>query len=111
MNGLHQVITTIHLHSYGAICNHSRSFGAFGRGMKTYLNKMRGERVQRSFVGWKDAFWSWLGAFSGMVLICWLSAGWLSQELLIVGSFGATSVLIYAAPAINGLECPLLPWH
>ncbi|MCW4148040.1 MULTISPECIES: HPP family protein [Halomonadaceae] len=66
--------------------------------MKTYLSKMRGGTVQRSFVGWKDAFWSWLGAFSGMALICWLSAGWLSKELLIVGSFGATSVLIYAAP-------------
>lgn len=59
---------------------------------------MRGERVQRHFVGWKDALWSWLGAFSGMVAICMLSAGWLSQELLIVGSFGATSVLIYSAP-------------
>ena len=33
-----------------------------------------------------------------MALICWLSAEWLSQQLLIVGSFGATSVLIYAAP-------------
>ena len=31
-------------------------------------------------------------------MICWLSAEWLSQQLLIVGSFGATSVLIYAAP-------------
>ncbi|MGM0824301.1 MAG: HPP family protein [Pseudomonadota bacterium] len=66
--------------------------------MKTYLGKMRGERTRRPFVGWQDAFWSWLGAFSGMALICWLSAGWLSNELLIVGSFGATSVLIYAAP-------------
>lgn len=98
MNCLHDVFITIHLHSYGAFCNHSRSFGAFGRKMKVYLNKMRGERIQRSFVGWKDAFWSWLGAFSGMALICWLSAGWLSNELLIVSSFGATSVLIYAAP-------------
>lgn len=66
--------------------------------MKTYLGKMRGERTRRPFVGWQDAFWSWLGAFSGMALICWLSAGWLANELLIVGSFGATSVLIYAAP-------------
>ncbi|WP_404376058.1 HPP family protein [Vreelandella aquamarina] len=66
--------------------------------MKTYLGKMRGERTARPRVGWQDACWSWLGAFSGMALICWLSAEWLSHQLLIVGSFGATSVLIYAAP-------------
>lgn len=66
--------------------------------MRFYLEKMRGERRARPFVGWRDAFWSWVGAFCGMAIICLLSAGWLSQELLIVGSFGATSVLIYAAP-------------
>lgn len=66
--------------------------------MKTYFGKMRGAPIQRSFVGWKDALWSWVGTFSGMAAICLLSAGWLSQPLLIVGSFGATSVLIYAAP-------------
>jgi len=66
--------------------------------MKTYLGKMRGQRIKRARVGWKDAFWSWVGAFTGMAVICWLSLAWLSQQLLIVGSFRATSVLIYAAP-------------
>lgn len=66
--------------------------------MRTYLGKMRGEPFKRGRVGWQDALWSWVGAFSGMALICWLSTHWLSQQLLIVGSFGATSVLIYAAP-------------
>ncbi|MGY2461714.1 HPP family protein [Vreelandella sulfidaeris] len=66
--------------------------------MKFYLNKMRGGRRERPFFGWKDALWSWFGAFSGMATICLLSAGWFPQNLLIVGSFGATSVLIYAAP-------------
>ena len=66
--------------------------------MKTYLGKMRGQPIKRSRVGWQDAFWSWVGAFTGMAVICWLSAAWLSQQLLVVGSFGATSVLIYAAP-------------
>lgn len=68
------------------------------KAMKTYLGKMRGQRVKRVRVGWQDAVWSWVGAFSGMAVICWLSSAWLSQQLLIVGSFGATSVLIYAAP-------------
>ncbi|MGP5308981.1 HPP family protein [Vreelandella alkaliphila] len=66
--------------------------------MKAYLGKMRGEPTARRPVGWKDACWSWLGAFTGMAVICWLSSAWLSQQLLIVGSFGATSVLVYAAP-------------
>ncbi|MEQ5803791.1 HPP family protein [Halomonas sp. H10-9-1] len=66
--------------------------------MKTYLGKMRGERLQRDTLDVRDALWSWLGAFAGMGAICWLSAHWLSQHLLIVASFGATSVLLYAAP-------------
>lgn len=66
--------------------------------MKTYLDKMRGERAQPGSADWQDALWSWLGAFAGMGAICWLSTHWLSQHLLVVASFGATSVLIYAAP-------------
>jgi hypothetical protein len=33
--------------------------------VKTYLGKMRGQRIKRAWVGWKDAFWSWVGAFTG----------------------------------------------
>lgn len=66
--------------------------------MKTYLGKMRGERARHVNADWQDALWSWLGAFTGMGAICWLNAHWLSQQLLVVASFGATSVLIYAAP-------------
>ncbi|RAR64374.1 HPP family protein [Onishia taeanensis] len=67
--------------------------------MKSYLSKMRGEPIQRPRACWRDALWSWFGAFAGMLAISWLSAHWLSSQLLIVGSFGATSVLIYAVPA------------
>ncbi|WP_104203043.1 HPP family protein [Billgrantia saliphila] len=66
--------------------------------MKTYFAKMRAERIQAPSPDWQDALWSWFGAFSGMGAICWLSAHWLSHHLLIVASFGATSVLLYAAP-------------
>lgn len=66
--------------------------------MKTYLAKMRAERNRVTSPDWQDALWSWFGAFIGMGAICWLSAHWLSHHLLIVGSFGATSVLLYAAP-------------
>lgn len=66
--------------------------------MKSYLAKMRAERLPTRSPDWQDALWSWFGAFSGMGAICWLSAHWLSHHLLIVASFGATSVLLYAAP-------------
>ncbi len=67
--------------------------------MKTYFSKMRGARYRRGDVDWRDACWSWLGAFAGMGAVAWLSEQWLALHLLVVGSFGATSVLIYAAPA------------
>lgn len=66
--------------------------------MKTYFGKMRGEPARPTLPDWQDALWTWLGACAGMGAICWLSTHWLSQHLLIVASFGATSVLIYAAP-------------
>lgn len=66
--------------------------------MKTYLGKMRGAPARRGAVDWRDAVWSWLGAFSGMSAVTFLGDHWLAQQLLIVGSFGATSVLLYAAP-------------
>ncbi|XKE44490.1 HPP family protein [Halomonas organivorans] len=66
--------------------------------MKNYLGKMRGDRPRRHAVDWRDAAWSWLGAFIGMSAVAWLGERWLAHHLLIVGSFGATSVLIYATP-------------
>ncbi|MDR5867419.1 HPP family protein [Halomonas koreensis] len=59
---------------------------------------MRGRPYRPTAPDWRDAAWSWLGAFFGMSAVTWLNTHWLSQQLLIVGSFGATSVLIYAAP-------------
>lgn len=66
--------------------------------MKSYLTKMRGSRASRHDIDWQDAAWSWLGAFIGMSAVTLLGERWLTDQLLVVGSFGATSVLIYAAP-------------
>lgn len=66
--------------------------------MKSYLTKMRGSRYRRGDVDLRDACWSWLGAFIGMSAVAWIGQQWLAHHLLVVGSFGATSVLIYAAP-------------
>lgn len=67
--------------------------------VKTYLYKMKGASPSRPRPCWRDALWSWFGAFVGMAGVGWLSSAWLtSHTLLMIGSFGATSVLLYAAP-------------
>jgi|GEM_PF-130753 len=47
----------------------------------------------------KDILWSWLAAFAGIGLVSWLHFGWFQPQdlILIVGSFGASAVLIYGA--------------
>jgi len=67
--------------------------------VRYYLGKMRGAPVVRSRPPWRDALWSWLGAFLGMAGVGAISEHSISaQPLLMIGSFGATSVLLYAAP-------------
>lgn len=46
-----------------------------------------------------EIFWSWLGSFSGIGLVALLHEKWLVPHdlLLIIGSFGASAVLIYGA--------------
>lgn len=50
-------------------------------------------------VAMKDILWSWVAAFSGIGLVAWLHFGWFQTQdlILIVGSFGASAVLIYGA--------------
>ncbi|WP_041604656.1 HPP family protein [Thioflavicoccus mobilis] len=47
-----------------------------------------------------EMFWSWLGSFLGIGLVAWLNSAWLAQTdaLLLIGSFGASAVLLYGAP-------------
>ncbi|WP_251977326.1 HPP family protein [Salinicola avicenniae] len=67
--------------------------------MKNYLGKMKGAPVSHGAPNWRDALWSWVGAFLGMAGVGWISTQSMqAHPLLMVGSFGATSVLLYAAP-------------
>ncbi len=47
-----------------------------------------------------DAFWSWTGAFVGIALVAYLEQVFClgTDRLLIIGSFGASAVLIYGVP-------------
>jgi CBS-domain-containing membrane protein len=46
-----------------------------------------------------EVFWSWLGSFLGIAAVAYLNYGWLEKTDLvsIIGSFGASAVLIYGA--------------
>ena len=86
------------LQEYAALLNESAGQPGW-RVVKTYLGKMKGGNAERGQLCWKDALWSWVGAFVGMAGVGWLSHEWLStQALLMIGSFGATSVLLYSTP-------------
>ena len=66
-----------------------------------YFRKMRGtSRGSPPRVSWSEVFWSWLGAFLGIAAVAWLEQLFLSDVglILVIGSFGASAVLIYGAP-------------
>jgi CBS-domain-containing membrane protein len=115
-----------------------------------YLRKMHGStRGAPPRVSNLEVLWSWLGSFLGIALVAWLNeaistqgtnpAIWLetigltpTDGLLLIGSFGASAVLLYGAPrsplaqprnligghavsALIGVSAwlllgPLLPW-
>lgn len=59
---------------------------------------------KETLIDFKESFWSFLGAFLGIGLISFLQTLFLSdlENIFLIGSFGASSVLIYGA-----VESPL----
>ena len=64
-----------------------------------YLNKMRGGSDCPPMVSLSEVAWSWLGAFLGIAAVAYLHESVLARMdlVLIIGSFGASAVLIYGA--------------
>ncbi|MBR9980517.1 MAG: HPP family protein, partial [Desulfatitalea sp.] len=64
-----------------------------------YFEKMRGRTTSPPRVGRNEIIWSWVGSFIGIAAVGLLHAHVLDPKgmLLIIGSFGATAVLIYGA--------------
>lgn len=64
-----------------------------------YLAKMRGTSKSPPMVSWSEVFWSWLGAFLGIGLLGYISFNLLegSDIILMIGSFGASAVLLFGA--------------
>ena len=64
-----------------------------------YFEKMRGSGPSPPGVGAGEVFWSWLGSFLGISAVALLHAGLFEPRdlSLLIGSFGASAVLIYGA--------------
>lgn len=69
--------------------------------LKQFLRRMRGGEQSPARKPFSKIAWSWLGAFLGIYLVATLSRLThfdLLSSLFLVGSFGASAVLIYGAP-------------
>lgn len=64
-----------------------------------YFKKMRGTTQSPPRVGNAEVVWSWLGAFLGIALVGLVGAAFVDRlgQGLLIGSFGATAVLVYGA--------------
>ncbi|MFP3983049.1 MAG: HPP family protein [Desulfurivibrionaceae bacterium] len=64
-----------------------------------YFMKMRGISQSPPRVSLKEIFWSWLGAFVGITAVALPNFKMLAKTdlVMLIGSFGASAVLIYGA--------------
>jgi len=67
--------------------------------MKEYLSKMKGDARSPPGVGFTEVLWAWLGSVLGIGVIGYFSSSFFEPRdlTLIIGSFGASAVLVYAA--------------
>jgi CBS-domain-containing membrane protein len=64
-----------------------------------YFKKMRGTTKSPPAVGLAEIIWSWIGAFLGIGIVAFINYNRLGDTdlVMIIGSFGASAVLIYGA--------------
>jgi len=64
-----------------------------------YFSKMKGTGKSPERVGWFEVAISWVGAFLGVSIVSYLNYNVLDQTdlVMLIGSFGASAVLIYGA--------------
>jgi CBS-domain-containing membrane protein len=65
----------------------------------SYFGKMRGATTSPPGVNLAEIAWSWVGAFLGIIAVAYLNYQFLGGTalVLLIGSFGASAVLIYGA--------------
>jgi CBS-domain-containing membrane protein len=66
----------------------------------TYLQKMRGNGQSPPRINLSEVIWSWIGSFLGIAAVGICHYRLLDQTgmVMIIGSFGASAVLVYGAP-------------
>ncbi len=64
-----------------------------------YFKKMKGDTKSPPAVGIFEIIWSWIGSFLGIIVVAHINYGIIEQTdlVMIIGSFGASAVLIYGA--------------
>lgn len=64
-----------------------------------YFRKMTGTTQSPPRVGLVEILWSWLASFLGIGAVAYINYGWLDKTslVLLIGSLGASAVLIYGA--------------
>ena len=69
------------------------------KGIKRGLRVSRYVIYKETLVDYKEHFWSFVGAFIGIGLIALFQSQLLTKDenIFLIGSFGASSVLIYGA--------------
>jgi CBS-domain-containing membrane protein len=65
----------------------------------SFLQKMKGDGQSPPAVGLVEVMWSWLGSFVGIGAVSLIHFKILNQTdlMMVIGSFGASAVLIYGA--------------
>jgi CBS-domain-containing membrane protein len=63
------------------------------------FSKMRGTTTSPPRVGAVEIVWSWIGAFIGITAVAYLNFSMVegTDQVLLIGSFGASAVLMYGA--------------
>ena len=64
-----------------------------------YFRKMKGGGQSPPKVGAEEVLWSWIGSFAGIAIVSMIHMNLLDRAglIMIIGSFGASAVLIYGA--------------
>ncbi len=67
--------------------------------LRNYIGKMRGSTTSPARVSLSEIVWSWIGSFIGITVVAYINYNGMESTdlLMIIGSFGASAVLIYGA--------------
>ncbi len=67
--------------------------------LSEYLSKMKGSTKSPPAVSLSEISWSWIGAFFGIAAVAYINYNMIEESdlVMIIGSFGASAVLIYGA--------------